>query len=102
MRSRNLLVPCTTNTTARIPSAEGSVSVAASGYGRIGAVSVRLIYVLMVRVFGWLILLGRSEGEKDAEILLLRREVAVLPVRSHVRSYLGRIGRCSRRLPGYR
>ena len=40
--------------------------------------SVRLIYVVMVWVFGWLILLGRSEGAKDAEILLLRHEVAVL------------------------
>ena len=40
--------------------------------------SVRLIYVVMVRVFGWLILLGRSEGAKDAEILGLRHEVSVL------------------------
>ena len=40
--------------------------------------SVRLIYVLMVRVFVWLILLGRSDGAKKAEILVLRHEVAVL------------------------
>jgi putative transposase len=41
-------------------------------------VSVRSVYVVMVRVFGWLILLGRSDGAKDAEILVLRHEVAVL------------------------
>ena len=32
----------------------------------------------MVRVFGWLVLLGRSQGSKDAEILVLRHEVMVL------------------------
>src|SRR5258708_8737546 len=32
----------------------------------------------MIRVFGWLLLLGRSEASKDAEIIVLRREVAVL------------------------
>jgi putative transposase len=32
----------------------------------------------MVRVFGWLVLLGRSQASKDAEIMALRHEVAVL------------------------
>jgi putative transposase len=52
--------------------------VSAGVYGRIGVVSVRLIYVVMVRVFEWLILQSRSNGAKDAEILVLRHEVAVL------------------------
>ena len=40
--------------------------------------SLRLLYLIMIRVFGWLALLGRSEASKDAEIMMLRHEVAVL------------------------
>jgi putative transposase len=32
----------------------------------------------MIRVSGWLVLLGRSRASKDGEIMVLRHEVAVL------------------------
>jgi putative transposase len=41
-------------------------------------VLVRLIYRLFVQVLSWLALFARSSASKDAEILALRHEVAVL------------------------
>jgi hypothetical protein len=37
-----------------------------------------LLCLIAIRVFGWLLLLGRGQASKDAEIMVLRHEVAVL------------------------
>src|SRR6266567_2760260 len=39
---------------------------------------LRFAYMAVLRVFGWLALLARSDRAKDAEILILRHQVAVL------------------------
>jgi len=40
--------------------------------------SLRFAYLVVLRVFGWLALLARSDRAKDAELLILRHQVAVL------------------------
>jgi transposase InsO family protein len=48
---------------------------------------LRLLYLIFVQVCSWMVLLGRSSAAKDAELLVLRHEVAVLR-RSHPRPRL--------------
>jgi hypothetical protein len=49
----------------------------------------------MVRVFGWLVLLARSDAAQDAETLVLRQEIESL-TSAHKLSYPSRRGRAPR------
>jgi putative transposase len=41
-------------------------------------VTTRLLYLIFTRLLAWLELLARTSASKDAEMLVLRQEVAVL------------------------
>jgi putative transposase len=62
-----------------------------------GLATVLMLYLMFVRLAGWMALLVRSSASKDAELLVLRQEVAVLR-RQQPRPRLdwtGPGGRCS-------
>ena len=40
--------------------------------------TIRMLYLIFVRLTGWMTLPARSAASKDAELLVLRQEVAVL------------------------
>ncbi|MGW6355938.1 hypothetical protein ACWFR5_12130 [Streptomyces sp. NPDC055092] len=40
--------------------------------------ALRLLYLIFLKVLGWIALLARSEASKNAEILVLRHQLAVL------------------------
>jgi putative transposase len=67
-------------------------------------VTVRMIYLVFLRLVSWIVLLPRSSASEDAELLVLRQEVAVLR-RQNPRPRLGWADRAilaalARLLPG--
>ena len=56
--------------------------------------SLRLLYLIFARLCSWLVLLGRSPASKNAELLVLRHEVAVLRCTNPGRAWTGPTAPC--------
>ncbi|MCX5096596.1 hypothetical protein OOK36_49370 [Streptomyces sp. NBC_00365] len=41
---------------------------------------VRMLYLIATRIFAWLVQLSRSSAAKEVDILIVRQEVANLPL----------------------
>ena len=74
------------------------------GSGRMRAVAVRLLCLIIRRVLGWIILPARSQAPRAAEILVLGHQVLVVrrPPGAPRPSWAGRaiISALARRIPG--
>jgi hypothetical protein len=62
--------------------------------------SLGFAYLAVLRVFGWLALLARSNRAKDAEIIMLRHQVAVLRRQAGTPKFPGSTERSCPRLSG--
>ena len=61
---------------------------------------MRFACLAVLHVFGWLALLARSDRAKDAEILILRHQVAVLQRKVKAPKLSWPTGRCWPHWPG--
>ena len=60
------------------PEATANGSGPTSTAARSAVVTFRLLYLILIRLCGWLALLPRSDNVKNIEILVLRHQIAVL------------------------